>query len=68
MAMILVGSHTTSVIDHADTDDIFTVQEIDPAHFVSLFPARLSRHEQIHHTRQEAWQHIAEVMRNDIEP
>lgn len=44
---------------------VFTVQEVEPGLFQSVFPERLADKSELHSDEQAAWDYISDVMSDD---
>jgi hypothetical protein len=51
-----------AIVIDTQTQEVFTVEEVEPGVFQSVFPKRLAEHSQLHTSELEAWQYIASVL------
>lgn len=53
-------------IRDAFSDHVFTVEEVEPGLFQSVFPERLAQESELHTTADDAWSYIEEIRQRDI--
>lgn len=61
IALALMECPALQIADR-EGDQVFTVEEVEPGLFQSVFPARLSVNSALFSTCEGAWGHILEVM------
>ena len=55
-----------TILDKVSVDgQVFTVDEVEPGNFQSVFPSRLADKSALHTDDQAAWDYIADVMADD---
>lgn len=56
---------TTKQIKDQFSEQVFTVEEVEPGLFQSVFPERLAQDSELHASEDDAWDYIEEVRTRD---